>query len=166
MLSRAGKTPLTAVPALIYFATARAPLHYSLLCRRGIFPPCVYLKPYRKWHTLEFTLLSPTSHAKVSWDLEFMGTRSSFSNSWIFFACLHILPLRSLFLANHFRTLPLPPPLPLAAAIFFSFSHRRSCCHHLVPLRRLLKSLSEHPSYTARGLNDLSAAHLSPVLLS
>lgn len=118
MLSRAGKTPLTAVPALIYFATARAPLHYSLLRRRGIFPPCVYLKPYRKWRTLEFTLLSPTSHAKVSWDLEFMGT--SFSDSWIFFACLHILPPRSFFLANHFRALP-PLPPPLAAAIFFFF---------------------------------------------
>lgn len=102
------------------FCNSSGSFHYPLLRQRGIFPLCVYLKPYRKWRTLEFTLLSPTPHAKVSWDLEFMGTRSSFSDSWIFFACLHILPPRSFFLANHFRALP----PPLAAAIFFSFSHR------------------------------------------
>lgn len=130
MLSKVGKTPLTTAPALIYFATARAPLHYLLLRRRGIFPSCIYLKPYRKWCTLEFTLLSTTPHAKVSWDLEFMGTRSSFSDSWIFFACLHILPPRSFFLANHFRAchrrrhvfFSLFPTADPAAATLFPFA--------------------------------------------
>lgn len=93
-------------------------------------------------------------HAEVSWDLEFMGTRSSFPTLVSF---LHVFTS-----CRRTRSPPLITFNPTATAISL-IADLAAATLFLSPSP---KSLSEHPSYAARRLNDLSAAHFRPVLLS
>ena len=88
-------------------------------------------------------------HADISWDLEFMGTRSNFLTLVSFYTSSHPAATLTLPLLIIFDSMP-PPPV-LTATLFLSPPS---------------KSPSGHFSYTSGRLDDLSAALFCPRLLS